>query len=89
MALAATRVTLGDDVSVVIFVDQTKNIKGYFRVSDGTGALAAVNHVFIKIGDIYQEQAKISAQKGLKYPAYKPTIRRIDEYLGNLSENIN
>lgn len=92
VAIAATKVSFSDDVSVVIFADQSKNIKGYFRQSstaDKTSALVGANQVFFKIGEIYREQAGIYAQKGLKYPAYKPTIKKIDEYLGNLSAEIN
>jgi hypothetical protein len=76
-------------VSVVVLADQNKNIKGYFRnlnSADNTSALVGANQVLLKLGEIYREQAGISAQKGLTFPDQRSTMREIEEYLGNLSQ---
>ena len=92
VAISATKITLSDDVSVIVLADQNKKIKGYFRNlsrADNTSALVGANQVLIKIREIYQKQIRIAAQEGLKYPDQKRTMGKIDKYLGSLSKRIN
>jgi spermidine synthase len=88
-AIFATRVRLGEGMSIVMFTDQDNDFKGQL-VIDGTGPVdrtpAIVNRIFRNIGNAYQEQARIAAGQGMKYPALKPTMERIDEILASLSE---
>jgi len=92
VAISASRISLSDDVSVVVFADQDRNIKGYFRdrSRDYNGsAYQDADRVLMRIREIYGAQAEKAALKGFKYPDRKSTMARIDEYLRGLSKGIN
>ena len=74
---------------VILFTDQDNKFLGQLR-ADGSvlddRTYGKILRVLQDVGRIYQEEAIRDSQRGIKYPDYKTTMERIEEYLGGLSK---
>jgi spermidine synthase len=87
--VAATKIRLGEGFSVLIFTDHNNSFMGQLPIDEAVtegDVKTIIDPVFMGIGKVYQEEAMAESLRGRKYPDEKFTMKRIREYLGNLSK---